>query len=284
MNRLRSTSLLAALAFAPLATASAQTVIVTTPPVKTVAGARESDPFATDTWLRNNVGGGGSVGVSADFPRSGNGSAYMASTSGASKADFEYFFGGSVISPFSLGSLTGASFDFYRAGTSTTAAHFHPSLRFFVDADGDLGTATDRGYLIYEGIYNGAAVAPTDAWTTATIGGSTNLWFRQFTPGQTETVYNRSLADYQAGTYTPTAGFLQINGGSVVYGVSTGVGSGWNGTFEGAVDNVRLQYGAGNDVTFNYEVAAVPEPSTYVLMASGLAVLGGLAARRRKQA
>ena len=282
MPSLRFSVRLAAAALAIAPAANAQTVVVTAPAVKTVAGARESDAPALDAWLRNNVGGGGSVGVSADYPRSGTGSAFMATTSGASKADFEYYFGGAVIAPFTLGSLSGASFDVFRDASSSVAAHLHPSLRFFVDADGSMATTNDRGYLIYEAVYNGGGAVVEGAWTTYNIGASSNLWFRQFgPPGQTEEVFNRSLAAYQTG-YTPTAGFQQLTGSSVVYGLSTGVGSGWAGTYTGAVDNVNVRYGQAGDVTFNFEVAAVPEPSTYALMGSGLLALAGVAARRRR--
>jgi hypothetical protein len=283
MNRSRVSARLALvlLAAAPLA-AGAQTIRVTLPGVTTIVGSRQSDAPAVDTWLRDNVGGGGSVGISDDYARSGNGSAFMESISSASKADFEYVLGGAFASPFTLGSLTSASFDVYRDASSTAAAHLHPSLRLFVDADGSTATTDDRGYLIYEAVYNGVSAVTEGAWQTFTIGSTSNLWFRQFSPGQTENVYNRALAAYQSG-YTPTPGFRQITGNSLVYGISTGVGSGWSGTYTGAVDNINLRYGANGNVTFNFEVAVVPEPTTAALTAGGLALLGAVAARRRRK-
>jgi hypothetical protein len=281
-NRSRASAPLAlALLAAPLA-AGAQTVRVTLPGVTTIVGSRQSDAPAVDAWLRDNVGGGGSVGISDDYARSGNGSAFMESISSASKADFEYLFGGEFVSPFALGTLTSASFDVYRDASSTAAAHLHPSLRFFVDADGSVATTGDRGYLIYEAVYNGVAAVTEGAWQTFTIGSTANLWFRQFSPGATENVYDRTLAAYQTG-YTPTAGFNQITGNSLVYGIGTGVGSGWDGTYTGAVDNIHLRYGADGNVTFNFEVATVPEPTTVALTAGGLALLGAVVARRRRK-
>jgi hypothetical protein len=271
-------------------TAGAQTVVVTSPPVKTVAGARESDGGVEtkDVWLRNNVGGGASVGVAATYPRAGNGSMYMNGTSGTSKADAEYFFGGAVLSPFTLGSLTGASYDIYRSSTSTTAAAQNPSLRFFADADGDMTTTGDRGYLIYEGANNGIGAVALDDWTTMTIGASSNLWFRQFSPGYSDycAVGNcpngigRPLSAYQS--YTSPNGSV-FSSRSLIYGVSSGIGSGWSGSFDGAVDNISVTQ-SGVTTTFNFEVSAqstVPEPATVVLMGSGLAVLGFFGARRR---
>jgi hypothetical protein len=63
-----------------------------------------------------------------------------------------------------------------------------------------------------------------------------------------------------------------------VYGISAGVGSGW-GTFQGAVDDITVGFG-GASTTYNFEV--VPEPSTVLLVGTGL--MGMLIVARRRRA
>ena len=272
------------LCFAAFSPAAAQTVVVTSPTgtVTNPGGPDMNDPFAFDTWLRNNVRGGSTVGISTNYARSGNGSAYMSGTiAGTSKADMEYYFNGQYIAPFSLGSLSAASYDYLRNSSSTAAGHLAPSLRFMIDEDGNLGTSADRSLLIYEPIYNGIGAIATNVWNTGLVTSTTNLWWRQFSPGFTVEDYDVTLADYQSGV---TVGTRTITGNSLVFGLSSGIGSGWNGTYDGAIDNVHVAY-ANEDVTFNFEtqaVVATPEPASLVLVATGFLGIAGFVRRRKK--
>ena len=110
-------------------------------------------------WYQANVGGGGTVGITTTYARSGNGSAYFATTGGASKGDLQYKFGEAV----PLSSLTSVSYDFYRSGTSTTSANFAPVLRFDV-----LKNNRFAGSLVLENIYQTQQATPVDTWTMLT--------------------------------------------------------------------------------------------------------------------
>jgi len=47
---------------------------------------------------------------------------------------------------------------------------------------------------------------------------------------------------------------VRYNGDSVVCGISVGAGTGWDGTFIGAVDNIVLRFRNGVQLHFNFEV------------------------------
>lgn len=221
-----------------------------------------SDPNAADTWLRRNVRSGGAVGIDPTHPRAGNASMFMAieapNAGSLGKADAEYY----PTATFGrLADLGAISYEWYRSSASASPGHLHPVYRLVIDADGNLLTTTDRGFLIFERCYNvsGCPAVPTDTWVADSITASTILWWFQIGVGA-ETVYTRTLATYQSGAYTPSPGFAQLGPNSQVIGISLGVGSGWNGTpaFRGAVDLVRIESstpGAAS-IFHNFELAS----------------------------
>lgn len=241
--------------------------------------ANQGQPVGSSGWYYNNVRNGGEVGIQSPLPYAGNGSVYFQSPSGSAKADVEYLengvnVGGNYLAAGTLGSfadLEAFSYSWYRDGSSTVAGHLHPVLRVLLDADGNLMTVGDRGGLVFEGIYNGALTAPTNTWVSATIGPTTNLWNFGLGLGfaaninATPYAYDATLTEWQA--YLPNA---------VILGFSAGVGSGWNGTFAGAVDAISWTIN-GQTSTFNFEAAPaaaeIPEPGTVLLMAAGMALL-----------
>lgn len=271
-RKLSSALLALAVAAAPLA-AGAQTTIVYGPgttftsPLPSPGASDASCSAAADTWCARNVRNNAEVGITTDYARSGNGSIYFNGSGGGAKADMERYFS----TPFTLGSLTEMSYDWYRDGSSTAAAHLVPSLRLILRSPVNNAYL---GYLIYEPIYNELAPAqpaPTDAWQTSTIVGSSIFW-RSANGGPPYA----SLSSWQSGA---NGG---IDGNTLVVGLSTGIGSGWSGDFTGAVDNVSYTLDGDPAVTYNFEVTATPEPASIALMGTGLLALGAVARRRRK--
>jgi len=234
-------------------------------------------------WYYNNVRNSGEVGISTDNPHLGNGSvAFYAPTNG--KADIEFLAGGADVGGVyyatgSLGTLAdfeGFSYDWYRDASSTVASHLHPSFRIILDADGNLGTTGDRGGIVFERVYNGVST-PTNQWVTDTFSNTTKLWNFGLGLGLE---YN---IDGVGSQYDPLSAWQAGLPNATILGFSMGVGSGWTGEFTGYVDNVSWTID-GQTSSYNFEVAAVPEPSAWALMILGFGAAGAMLRRRTSPA
>ncbi|MBA3896957.1 MAG: PEPxxWA-CTERM sorting domain-containing protein [Sphingomonadaceae bacterium] len=240
-------------------------------------GANRADaPPSTNQWAQHNVGGNASVGITTERARSGNGSvAFTGLTANDSKADLEYYFA----TPIPLASFTSAAYDWFRASTSTNNGIQTASLRLLMVNPGASNPFTA---LIYEPYYQEStadqiAMTPvaTDAWTTENIGLGSQFWNN-----------NGSLTNPGAFT-NPLSAWIAANPAAAIYGLSSGIGSGWNGQFFGGIDNVAYNFGAGGSNSFNFEVAAVagvPEPATWAMTILGFGVIGTMTRRRRRAA
>ena len=241
----------------------------------------QGQSFGNANWVYNNTREGGSVGIRTNYPRSGNGSVYFNSTSNTGRADIEYFFdpqnsGGNFIpnqlNPNSilgtLNQLTHLSYEWYRDSSSTTTAHLHPVLRLGILRVNQNNTFA-LGYLIFERIYNGFGAAPTDSWQSDNIIGSNYRLWATASLGFGEV--SKTIPDWVSAANAVGATLFVIS-------VNAGIGSGWNGTFTGAVDNITFGFN-GAYTTYNFEV--VPEPASMLALGSGLIGLLGL--RRRKR-
>jgi hypothetical protein len=244
--------------------------------------------FGNPNWVYNNTRGGGSVGIRTNYPRSGNGSVYFNSPGISGKADIEYFadpvlVGGNFVpNPFNPSSILGPladlshlSYEWYRDGSSTAPASLHPVLRLGILRVNSDNTAA-VGYLTFERVYNGFGAAPTNSWQSDNIIGSNYGLWATASLGFGDPDVNFSQVFKTIPEWVSAASAV----GATLYviSVNAGIGSGWNGTFIGAVDNITFGFN-GTYTTYNFEV--VPEPASMLALGSGLIGLLGL--RRRKR-
>ncbi|MBI1199992.1 MAG: hypothetical protein GC203_19210 [Phenylobacterium sp.] len=225
------------------------------------------------TWQQQAVGGGGTVGITNTYSNDGNGAAFFSTTSADSKADLDYYFS----RPVALSSLTSLSFDFYRdSALSGPSDIFAPVMRLMI-----FNGSTPAGYLVSEYYYQKSNNPPEDTWVTL---GST------LTNGEfwaTSSVLGPTFAT--AGGVKNLQSWIDDNAGTLyVVGVNIGVGSGWAGTFTGAVDHVQYAFSGGPSADFDFAVApgGVPEPAAWAMMLLGFLGVGSTlrASRRRAMA
>jgi hypothetical protein len=241
----------------------------------------QGQSFGNPNWVYNNTRGSGSVGIRTNYPRSGNGSVYFNSPGSSGKADIEYFadpvlVGGNFVpNPFNPSSILGPlaalshlSYEWYRDDSSTAPASLHPVLRLGILRVNSDNTAA-VGYLTFERVYNGFGAAPTNSWQSDDIVSNNYKLWATASLGFGEVL--KTIPEWVSAANTVGATLYVIS-------VNAGIGSGWNGTFEGAVDNITFGFG-GTYTTYNFEV--VPEPASMLALGSGLIGLLGL--RRRKR-
>jgi len=234
--------------------------------------------LGTPGWSYENVRNDSVVGINNTYAdnHGGNGSVYfnpVGSGAGTGKADITYGSGGVL---GNLSDLRALSFEWYRDSASDVAQHFSPSLRIGIT----IGSGVDQksGYLVWENVYNGGSTktaVATDQWVEvdAFKGGLAKLW-------------NNPDLGLGGPQYKTLDDWLKVGSplaDAVVTGFQIGVGSGWKGTFIGAADYLSYQFDGGPVTTVDFEVNAVPEPSSIALVL-GLGGLGlaGRAWRRRR--
>lgn len=227
----------------------------------TIVTPANTAPTAEDAflWGENNVRNDGSVGIATTQPRSGEGSLEFSTTGGSDKADFEIFWEDISTAPIThptrtLDNLSKLEFEFYRDGSSTAPDHLVPALRLYV-YNPDTG---NYALLIWEDVYNGGSVI-TDTWVSKNILAD-NFWMyvpvgQGIDSGVVQN-YGVTLADWITGSPTGQPGDptpLPIYTNTLVFGINVGVGSGWNNTFLGYVDNVLIEFNGDDEVSANFE-------------------------------
>lgn len=242
----------------------------------TTPGSRIGMPIGNSGWFYNNTGGDGSVGIDSTYARSGDGSLRFTTSSGASKCDVEFLSGatlvnGTYVATTSLGklaNLSSLSYDWYRDSITAHTSYVHPSLRLYIDMDGNLGTYSDRGYLVFERAQNGmVSPVPTNLWVTDDVFNfrGTNLGANLWPTGGIATTlgisnnqdrYQILLNEWTIAIDNKLGALSTAN--AEILGISSGSGSGWNGTTTMAVDNITLGFN-GIPTVYNFEVSPVPE-------------------------
>ena len=215
-------------------------------------------PANLQGWGPANVRNSGTVAITAAYPRTSSGSLRFVQTGGADKADFEIV----NSNPGGFGlvkDITSVGYEFYRA-SGTVPAFLAPVLRLGV-YDPVSGTTS---LLIWEPVYNGyPSSVPVGSWV-AIDASAGNWWMRAFgAPSCTYESYGITLAEWVAGLNDglpigPLYGRTPnpVGPQAWVASINVGIGSGWSGSFDGAVDNVQLGFNSAPPTVYNFEEEA----------------------------
>ncbi len=215
-------------------------------------------PSNMQGWTIENQRPSAFGGITTDQPRSGNGSLefeiltpYTPVSPSPDKVDWQKAWNPDP--NLTLSTLDTLRYEYYRVGTSTVINHLHPVLRIlFYDTKGTQTTSDDvTGTLIWEEVYQaGFSSVPVDTWDANNI---LTQRFWMFRPGSgVVEKYDFTLQDWMTHT---NPSYPKLSPDTLIYGVNTGIGSGWsNGTttFNGFVDNVAVGFN-GVATRYNFE-------------------------------
>ncbi len=236
----------------------------------------EVTPRTPQGWEAANVRDDGLVEINKNQPLFGDGSLMFATdtmTNGQDKADYQLIWQSSTnIIDFpdrTLGNISQLSYAWFKDSASTTTPHFIPVYRLsFYDDGGTPGSVADDvlGLLIWEGVYNGINNPATDSWDLTDISDG-NFWVFVSQSAQGSGViqnYGSTLDDWINNTPQGQPGdpLVSLSANTYILGVNLGVGSGWNNSFIGYVDAVRVAFGSGDDTLFNFEACPVFVPNS----------------------
>ena len=244
------------------------------------ANAKASTVIVTPTnatslsWGATDVQNGGTAGFSSVQPRSGNGSYEMSlSADNNSKATL-FHAGGDNLSLGTLisGDGNNLGFDAYKDSSLSSSGVVAPAFHLYI------GSYSNQ--LVWESAYNVNPPLP-NVWNTLDIKNG-QFWARIGNANYAGTGQTKTLSQWRNNqTITGTSTSIDFGDG-LIKDYSVGVGSGWGGSYQGYVDNVKF-----GTTTTNFEnVAAAPEPSQWAGL--GFTAFGALGlilkARKKKYA
>lgn len=221
----------------------------------------------------------GTSQINGNLPRNGDGSVELRQIDNANtslmKASVSRFWSPTA-NNFSVttnvGNLTISTFDFIRSSTSLNPSNQSPAYRLYIVNDNNnnsiYGDAGDEmGSLVYEWSNGHAGATPTDSWQTANFM-TEKLWMNRTGTGNLYDGPNpyQTLADWMNPLVAKPNNAFAVTANTLIFGVSSSVGSGIAGDAQSGVDNFTLGFAGGNVINTNFEVGAVPEPSTGLLI------------------